>query len=168
MARGVKQSVTALARVWDIIERARVCMLTTQFDGGLRARPLEPRPDRNAGLICFVTDARSGKVGEIESEHDVGVVIIDEGAKAYLSISGRAFSTRDPAKAAEIWRKTDDVWWHGPQDSNVRVLHFAPMVAELWDGPASKAAVMYEFGKALATGQPPDLGENRKRTVTMR
>jgi hypothetical protein len=33
-------------RVWDIIEQVSVCMLTTQFVGGLRARPLEARPDR--------------------------------------------------------------------------------------------------------------------------
>lgn len=38
-------------RVWDIIEKVGVCMLTTRFPGGLRARPLEARPDREAGLI---------------------------------------------------------------------------------------------------------------------
>jgi hypothetical protein len=27
-------------RVWDIIEQAGVCMLTTQFGDGLRTRPL--------------------------------------------------------------------------------------------------------------------------------
>ena len=31
-------------RVWDIIEKVGVCMLTTQFPKGLRARPLEARP----------------------------------------------------------------------------------------------------------------------------
>lgn len=31
-------------------------MLTTRFAGGLRARPLEPRPNRDAGIIWFVTD----------------------------------------------------------------------------------------------------------------
>ena len=40
-------------RIWDIIEKVSVCMLTTQFVGGLRARPLEARPDRDAGLIFF-------------------------------------------------------------------------------------------------------------------
>ncbi len=30
-----------ISRVWDMIEKARVGMLTTQFAGGLRARPLE-------------------------------------------------------------------------------------------------------------------------------
>lgn len=33
-----------LERVWDIIEKVSVCMLTTQFGGGLRARPVEARP----------------------------------------------------------------------------------------------------------------------------
>ena len=33
-----------LSRVWDIVEKVRVGMLTTQFGGGLRARPLEALP----------------------------------------------------------------------------------------------------------------------------
>ena len=42
-----------LDRVWDIIEKVGICMLTTRSRGGLRARPLEARPDREAGLIWF-------------------------------------------------------------------------------------------------------------------
>ena len=79
-----------LDRVWEIIEKVGVTMLTTQFSGGLRARPLEARPERDAGLIWFVTDVRSGKEHEIEAEHDVCLVFIDAGAKAYLSITARA------------------------------------------------------------------------------
>jgi hypothetical protein len=30
-----------LNRVWEIIEEVGICMLTTRFAGGLRARPLE-------------------------------------------------------------------------------------------------------------------------------
>lgn len=41
----------ALYRVWDIIEKVGLCMLTTQIAGGLRARPIEARIDRDAGLI---------------------------------------------------------------------------------------------------------------------
>jgi general stress protein 26 len=53
-----------LDRVWEF-EQVGVCMLTTRFAGGLRARPLEARPDRDAGTIWFVTDLRSGKEQEI-------------------------------------------------------------------------------------------------------
>lgn len=50
-----------LNRVWDIIELVGVCMLTTRFAGGLRARPLELRPARGAGIIWFVTDLHNAK-----------------------------------------------------------------------------------------------------------
>jgi general stress protein 26 len=154
-------------RVWDIIENVGVCMLTTQFDGGLRARPVEPRPDREADLIWVVTDVRSGKEHEIEIEHDVGLVFIDTKNKVYLSLTARATVQRDHAKAAEIWKKSDNMWWHGPDDPNVCVLRVRPATAELWDGPASKAVAVYELAKAKLTGGKPNLGENRKITVRM-
>jgi len=156
-----------LDRVWDIIERVGVCMLTTHVGGTLRARPLEARPERKAGLIWFVTDLRSGKEHEIEAEHDVGLVFIDPKANAYLSISARAQVLRDHAKAAEIWKSTDSMWWHGPDDPNACVLRVSPQTAELWDGPASKAVAAFEFVKARLTGQKPNLGENRKVTIPM-
>jgi general stress protein 26 len=158
-----------LDRVWDIIEKVGVCMLTTHGRRGLRARPLEARPDRDSGLIFFVTDVRGAKDDEIEADRDIGLVFIDAGERAYLSITARAGVTRDTGKAKEIWKKSDNVWWpDGPDDSNVRILRVEPITAELWDGPASSAIAAFEFAKARLTGQRPDLGENRKVTVPMR
>jgi general stress protein 26 len=154
-------------RVWEVIEKARVGMLVTRFAGGLRARPLEARPDRDANAIYFVTDVRGAKDDEVEVAPEVCLVFIDHAEKAYLSITGRAEVRRDPEKAREIWKSTDDAWWSGPDDPNVRVLRVTPITAELWDGPASKAVAAYEFAKARLTGEKPNLGENRKVTVEM-
>jgi general stress protein 26 len=156
-----------LARVWQIIEKVGVGMLTTQFEGGLRSRPLEARPDRAAGIIWFVTDLRSDKEHEIAAAHEVGLVFIDPSDRAYLSLTGRAEVLRDPVKAAQIWKETDTVWWYGPDDPNVGVLRVDLLTAELWDGPASAAVAKWEFAKARLTGEPPNLGENRKVTVRM-
>lgn len=159
---------TSTDRVWDIIEQVGAGMLTTQFSGGLRARPLEPRPDRKAGAIFFVTNVRGWKDDEIAAAPDVCFVVIDPKAKAYLSINGRASVSRDTARAAAIWKKTDDVWWPGgPNDPNVRVIELRPVTAELWDGPASSVAAPFEFAKARLTGEKLNLGENRKVTVDM-
>jgi general stress protein 26 len=157
----------SIERVWEIIEKVGVCMLTTHADTGLRARPVEARPDRTAGLIWFITDRRSGKEHEIEAEHDVGLVFIDQKQKAYLSITARAEIKFDHVKAAEIWKSTDNVWWSGPDDPNVCVIRVRPLTAELWDGPASQAIAAFEFAKARLTGSTPNLGENRKVTVQM-
>lgn len=156
-----------IARIFEIIEKVGVGMLTTRFGGGLRARPLEPRLDREEGVIYFVTDVRGAKDDEIEAEPDVCLIVIDYKEKAYLSITGRAQVVDDHAMARAIWKKTDDIWWKGPDDPNVRVLRVVPEKAELWDGPASSAVAAFEFLKARITGEKPDLGENRKVTVEL-
>jgi general stress protein 26 len=155
-------------RVWDIIEANSIGMLTTQFAGGLRARPVDARPDRAAGAIYFVTDAHNDKDGEIAANPDVCFAVVVPKDNVYLSITGRATVTRDPATAREIWKKTDDVWWQGgPDDPNARVLRIGPVTAELWDGPSNSLVAAYEFAKARITGEKPLLGENRKKTVRM-
>ena len=88
-------------------------------------------------------------------------------AKAYLSITARAEVRRDHAKAAEIWKSTDNMWWKRSGRSDVCVLRVRPLTAELWDGPASAAVAAFEFAKARITGAKPNLGENRKVTVRM-
>jgi general stress protein 26 len=100
-------------RVWDMIEEIGVCMLTTQFAGGSRARPLEARPDRDAGLIFFVTDIHSAKEDEIRVASHVGLVFIFPKDNAYLSIIGRARVMRDATMTKVFWRQTDEVWWPG-------------------------------------------------------
>jgi len=156
-----------LSDVWNIIERTGVCMLTTRSAAGLRARPMEARPDRDRGLIWFLTNLNSSKERQIESESEVGLVFIDASDKAYLSITARSEVHRDSAKAAEIWKATDYVWWNGPDDPEVCLLRVAPLRAELWDGPASGALTALISVKSLLTGQKPNLGENRKVTLKM-
>jgi general stress protein 26 len=155
-------------RVWELLDIAGAGMLTTQFEQGLRARPLEPRPDRDAHAIYFITDVRGLKDDEIEAAPDVCFTVINTKEKAYLSITARASVLRDPLLAAKHWKSTDDVWWPGgPEDENVRVLKLEPFRAELWDGPASSAVAAFEFAKARVTGAKPNLGERRKATIDM-
>ena len=109
-------------------------------------RGREARADRDAGVIWFVTDVSGTKDDEIGAAHDIGLVFIDGGDHAYLSITGRAFVTRDTAQTKNIWKKTDDIWFpDGPADPNVRLLRLEPITAELWDGPSSATGAVFEF-----------------------
>lgn len=82
-----------LSRIWDIVEKARVGMLTMQFGGGFRARPLHARPDSDAGIIWFITDVRGAKDDEIGATHDVGLVFVDTRDRVYLSVTTRLVDT---------------------------------------------------------------------------
>lgn len=143
-------------------------MMTTLFANGLRARPLEARPDRDANIIWFLSDRRGVKDDEIDTVPSICLTFIDPQDKVYLSISGTASVSRDPERAAVLWNNEQQAWWPGgPSDPNVVVIRFSPQRAEIWDGPASSAVASYEFAKARATGRKPNLGENRKSTVKM-
>ena len=158
-----------LDRVWEIIEKVGVCMLTTRFAGGPRSRPLEARPDRKSGRVLFVTDIHSAKRDEVSRWPDIGLVFVAAADKAYLSITGRAQVVDDPELRGAAWRKNDAVWWPGgPNDPDVCVLVCELATAELWDGPSSAAVVAYDFARARVTDTKPDLGENRKMQVHMK
>ena len=138
-----------ISRVWDIVEKVRVGMLTTQFSGGLRARPLEARVDRDNGMLWFVTDVRGSKDEEIGASNAVGLTFRLESEHAYISITGRAFVTRDSAKSKQIWRSSDNAWFpDGPEDPNVRLLCIKPTTAELWDGPSRAAVVNFKCAQS--------------------
>ncbi len=163
-----KEAENRLDRIWAIIEKVRVCMLTTQFAGGLRARPLEARPDRDAGRLLFVTDVHSAKEHDVQAAPNVALAFIDPADKAYLSITGHARAVRDAETTSAVWTRTNSLWWRGgPTDRNVCLLVVEPLVAELWDGPASQAVTIFEFARAIVTGKTPRLGENRKVTIDM-
>jgi len=86
--------------------------------------------------------------------------------KVYLSLTGKASTNRDPARARSLWNDEQKVWWPGgPDDPNLLVIRFKPDRAELWDGPASSTVAAVEFAKSSLTGTMPDLGENRKVTL---
>jgi general stress protein 26 len=157
-------------RVWELIEKIGVCMLTTQSGEGLHARPVEARADASdkaAGLIYVLTDVRSPKADEIAARPAVVLTFVDQRENAYLSVTGRAKVLRDVAKTKEVWRKTDELWWSGCDDPDVCLLQIDALTAELWDGPASKAVFVWEFLKAKVGGAEPELGQNRKVTVKL-
>jgi general stress protein 26 len=157
-------------RIWELIEKIGVCMLTTQAGDSLHARPVEARADASdkaAGVIYVVTDVRSPKADEIAARPAVVLTFVDQSENAYLSVTGRAKVLRDVAKTRELWRTTDELWWSGYDDPNVCLLRIDATTAELWDGPASNAVFVWEFLKAKVGGGEPELGQNRKVTVKL-
>jgi general stress protein 26 len=114
-------------RVWQVIESAGICMMTTKFEDGLRARPLEARPDRAGNVIWFLTDKRGLKDDEIDAHSDVCLTFFYLKEKVYLSITGRAFVSQNAPQAEKLWNEEQQVWWPGgPHDPNVLVIRFEP------------------------------------------
>ncbi len=157
-----------IERIWEIVENTGICMMTTRFAEGLRARPLEARPDKDHDALWFLTDVRGLKDDEVKTNPEVCLTFVCSKQKAYLSLTGKAFVSRDPEQAKALWNQEQQAWWPGgPDDPNVRVMRVDLARAEMWDGPASSVVAAFEFASARLTGTKPKLGENRKVTVEM-
>jgi general stress protein 26 len=165
--RPIKMMMTAgYERIWETIEKVGICMLTSRTArGDFRARPVAARPDRANECLYFLTDARSAKEHEINVDPNIGLVVLDASAKAYVSLTARAAIFSDVEKAKELWTAADSMWWQGPEDPNLVIIRANLLTGEIWDGPALKAVEIFEFLKFRLTGSEPNLGENRKVTV---
>src|SRR5579864_7367413 len=149
--------------VWDMAEAIKTCMLTTVSDGRLRVRPMHALPDREEGHFWFVTDHRGAKEDEIRAAPEVCLAFADTRSNIYLSMTGRATMSRDADKARELWSTEAEAWWpKGPSDPDVRVLCVVPDNAEYWDARGNSIIVTLKLAAARLSGNPPDLGENKK------
>ena len=91
-------------------------MMTTRFDGGMRARSMEARPDKDEGVIWFLTDHRGLKDNEIDATAEVCL----KREKVISPSPARASVAHDPDRAAALWNGS------GPDDPNLRVVRVEP------------------------------------------
>jgi general stress protein 26 len=152
-----------VTQVWSAIERQPICMLSDHDGGAIRARPMAAFPDRDEGIVWFVTDRRSAKEEEIKRDDRVGLAFADLKANTYLSLSGHARLVDDRDKLRDLWTEMVDAWFpKGPDDPNAVLLCVDPDQAEIWDSPADRRVVRMKVEEAQREDRRPDLGRNAK------
>lgn len=158
--------VQALAKLRELVTDVRTAMLTTvTSEGRLRSRPMVTQQvDIEDAEIWFFTADDAPKVNEIFHEQQVGLAYSCPEKQTYVSISGRAYVIRDPARAKELWTPLAKAWFpQGPSDPRLALLRVEVEQAEYWDSPSSKMVQLYALAKSAITGKPPaELGENVK------
>lgn len=154
------------ARIWDIVDRVRICMVATHDGGAIRARPMIALNDRDDGCIWFLSDARTHKEGEIRDDPRACVTFSAPDNGDYLALSGRIASTAERQRIAELWNPGADAWFPGGAgDPNVRALCFEPEQAEYWDEPGNQMVMKVELDRARQRGERPQIGAHGKVTL---
>ena len=140
----------------ELIKGIGVAMFTTvETDGSLRSRPMVTQDSDFDGKLWFFTWLDTSKVQEIQRVHNVNVSYADPSDDRYISVSGRARLTQDPAKARELWNPTLKAWFpKGLEDPNLGLLCVDVDKAEYWDAGSGKLVQLVGFVKAIVTGKP--------------
>ncbi|MEZ5829168.1 MAG: pyridoxamine 5'-phosphate oxidase family protein [Hyphomicrobiales bacterium] len=154
-------------RIWEVIEKAGVCMMSAPLCDGLRVRPMVTLPSRSDNAIWCFTDRRGLRDDEIEMCPEVYLTFVYPNENVYLALTGEAFVNKDPKCAREVWDKTQEEWWSGPDDPNLLLIRIELWRAEMWDSPVNCAIADFQFTKARLFGTKANLGENRKVTVEL-
>jgi general stress protein 26 len=149
-------------RVWELMDKISVCMLTTHDGEQLRSRPMVAVVRRDDDAIYFLGDARRHKEEEVRRNPNVGLAFAD--GQRFVSVTGHAAVSHDEAKIKELWSTGAKAWWDSPEDPNIRLLTVTPDDAEFWEGPG-KIVSTIKLLAAGATHSHPDYGTNRKVAI---
>jgi general stress protein 26 len=148
-------------RVWDLMKKISICMLTTRDGEEIRSRPMGAYVRREEGVVHFLTDARRHKDEEIAAHPQVCLAFANADDQKYVSVTGRARVSNDRAKIKELWSIPAKAWWDSPDDPNIRLLTVTLNDAEFWDSPGTFVSYV-SMAAAAMTGTRPELGDNKK------
>lgn len=150
-------------KLGELIQDMRIAMLTTvEHDGTLHTRPLATLEYANDGELWFFTSIDSAKVHEIEEDRRASVTYADMDQNVYVVVAGTAEIVKDRKKAEDLWSPMAKAWFpNGLDDPKLALLRVRIERAEYWDSPG-RSAYLLGVAKATLTGQPTQMGENRK------
>lgn len=153
--------------LFDIVEELSIGMLVSENNNELRSRPMKAFPDAQTHQIWFLTKLGSPKIIEIATDSDVNISFACPKLHKYVSISGKAFISRNQDKIDEMWSDKMALWFDCKKsDPNVAAIRITPSAAEYWDGESNSIARVWEITKSKITGDKPDLGENETVRLT--
>ncbi|MCW8086077.1 pyridoxamine 5'-phosphate oxidase family protein [Sabulicella glaciei] len=153
----------ARTKVREMLEKVGVVMfVTTMPDGTQHARPMAIQKVEG-DTVWFFHVAGTPKAQEIRQDSDVLLAASNPSSQDYVSAKGKARTSKDTAKAKALWSESARVWFpKGAEDPELELIAVSITGAEYWDSPSSTALHAYGYVKALATGERPAGGENKK------
>ncbi len=106
-------------RLWEIVDKAEINLLTTLEKGGTpRTRPMTLLAYDEDGMLWFATSRASRKVEEIEADDRVSVFLLDLEGGAHAQFFGQARLDSDQETKAEFWIPEWSEHWDGPDDED--------------------------------------------------
>lgn len=156
-----KSPTEVVDRIWELAKQIDVCMFITWDGEYTRARPLSARVRRDENALYFLVNDDSAKTKQLEKFPKVTLAWADNAHYKYVTVSGQAKVSNDRGKIAELWEKTDEAWWDGADDPEIRLIAVRPDDGELWDSPGVVVATA-KMLMAAVTGASPDIGDNAK------
>lgn len=143
-------------KVAELVDQARLCMLTTtSADGALVSRPMALQDVEFDGDLWFFAMDDSAKAAEITAHPRVNVAFSDDKHQAWTSISGTATLVPDRTRMEELWSPPLKVWFpDGVDTPGITLVKVHADTAEWWEASSSRVKRLIGAVSAAVTGDP--------------
>jgi general stress protein 26 len=119
-------------RFFELVRSFDNAILVTHTpEGEDHARPMAVADVTGDGDVWFVTRERSPKTAEVS--RDSRVLVVAQGRRKFLTLSGRAEVKHDPERVRELWSDEWRTWFEGEDDPEIVLLCVHGENGEYWD-----------------------------------
>jgi general stress protein 26 len=157
--------------LYALIDGLEIAMFTTRRpDGQLVSRPMATQTQAEGSDLWFVTDVESNKLDELQFDPHVNLTYYKDRTREWVSVSGTAKISQDRRAIHKLYQKDWRAWFGdeggerngGPDDPRLAlvVVDIQSVVYLKVDKP--QPVVLFEVARAMVTGTPPNLGEQRQ------
>jgi general stress protein 26 len=159
-----------LEDLYDLIEGIGIAMFTTRRpDGHLVSRPMATQSQAQGTDLWFVTDIESHKLDELDQDPHVNLAYYRDGTREWVSVSGTALVSLDRRAIRELYRPDWKAWFGdqggerdgGPDDPRIALILVEVHSVTYLKVDKPRPVVLFEVAKAMVTGTPPNVGEQR-------
>ena len=159
-----------LDELYDLIGGIEIAMFTTRRpDGHLVSRPMATQERVSGTDLWFVTDVSSNKLDELESDPHVNLAYYNTKSREWVSVAGTAQVTQDRNLIKELYKPDWKAWFGdeggdrdgGPGDPRLALILVEAHSVEYLVVTKPRPVVLFEVAKAMVTGTPPKVGEER-------
>lgn len=156
--------------LYKLIDGIEIAMFTTRrADGQLVSRPMATQERVTGTDLWFVTDISSHKLDDLRTDPNVNLSYYNVKSREWVSVAGTATVTQDRNLIKELYKPDWKAWFGdeggekngGPDDPRLALILVEAQSVEYLVTTKPKPVVLFEVAKAIVTGNPPKVGEQR-------
>jgi len=156
--------------LYKLIDGIEIAMFTTRrADGQLVSRPMATQERVTGTDLWFVTDVSSHKLDDLRNDPNVNLSYYHVKSREWVSVAGTATVTQDRNLIKELYKPDWKAWFGdeggerngGPDDPRLALILVEAQSVEYLVTTKPKPVVLFEVAKAMVTGNPPKVGEQR-------
>ena len=159
----------AQAKLWSMIKKIKVAMMTSWDGKAMHSRPMHGYQEEFEGKLYFFTRHDSGKTDEIGHFDKLNLAYVDIDDNMFVSLAGRGRLSYDRERMRKYWSPMVGAWFpKGLDDPQLALIEVDVDRAQYWDSTSSSMRYLWEVAAANLTGREPSLGESAKLDLNAR